>query len=155
MPIINLKKYYYPAYTKDTFVEVSDEVAEALLLMGREENARKSKIYYHKAYFSLDYGEGIENAALDFVEKSPEEILMEKEDERFYLLTLQRLSEAIDSLTPLQASHLHARYMLGIKAKDMAQAEGVSVAAINGSISRAIKNLRKYFEKHNWKEFEE
>ena len=61
MPIINLKKYYYPAYTKDTFVEVSDEVAEALLLMGREENARKSKIYYHKAYFSLDYGEGIEN----------------------------------------------------------------------------------------------
>ena len=38
MQTVNLKKYYYPLFTKDTFVEVSDEVAEALLLMHREEN---------------------------------------------------------------------------------------------------------------------
>ena len=30
MPIINLRKYYYPTIRKDAFVEVSGEVAEAL-----------------------------------------------------------------------------------------------------------------------------
>nr|WP_217936335.1 hypothetical protein [Enterocloster clostridioformis] len=38
MQTVSLKKYYYPLFIKDTFVEVSDEVAEALLLMHREEN---------------------------------------------------------------------------------------------------------------------
>ena len=62
MPIVNLKKYYYEFYRKDTFVEVSDEVAEALLLMLREGNNRVRKIYYHKAYFSLDREENAEAA---------------------------------------------------------------------------------------------
>lgn len=83
MAIINLKKYYYPIYTKDTFVEVSDEVAEALLLMQREENALLRRIYYHKAYFSLDREDGIENDSLTGFEPSPEEILLEKENERY------------------------------------------------------------------------
>ena len=30
MQTINLKKYYYPLFATDTFIEVSDEVAEAL-----------------------------------------------------------------------------------------------------------------------------
>ena len=30
MQTVNLKKYYYPLFVKDTFVEVSDEVAEAM-----------------------------------------------------------------------------------------------------------------------------
>lgn len=42
MAIINLRKYYYPTYKKDTFIEVSDEVAEALLLMLRAENNYES-----------------------------------------------------------------------------------------------------------------
>lgn len=33
MQTINLKKYYYPLFATDTMIEVSDEVAEALLLM--------------------------------------------------------------------------------------------------------------------------
>lgn len=53
MQIVNLKKYYYELFKKDTFVEVSDEVAEALLLMHREENNHKRKIWYHKAFYSL------------------------------------------------------------------------------------------------------
>ena len=31
MPIVNLKKYYYELFKKDTFVEVSDEVALSLI----------------------------------------------------------------------------------------------------------------------------
>ena len=103
MKTINLKKYYYPLFVTDTFIEVSDEIAEALLLMRREENNRTHKIWYHKAYYSLDCEDGIENCAFDFTAKSPEEILLEQEEEQLFLATLEHLSEAMDNLTDIQA----------------------------------------------------
>ena len=105
MKTINLKKYYYPLFVTDTFIEVSDEVAEALLLMRREENNRTHKIWYHKAYYSLDCEDGIENCAFDFTAKSPEEILLEQEEEQLFLATLEHLSEAMNSLTDIQISY--------------------------------------------------
>ena len=113
MQTINLKKYYYPLFVTDTFIEVSDEVAEALLLMRREENNRTHKIWYHKAYYSLDCEDGIENCAFDFTVKSPEEILVEREEEQVYLATLELLAEAMGNLTEIQARRIHARYILG------------------------------------------
>ena len=71
MQTINLKKYYYPIYRADTYLTVPDEVAEALLLMLREENNRTRKIWYHKAYFSLDCEDGIENEAAGWAQPSP------------------------------------------------------------------------------------
>ena len=148
MQIVNLKKYYYELFKKDTFVEVSDEVAEALLLMHREENNHKRKIWYHKAFYSLDREDGIENDAL-------EEILMEQEEERFFLLTLGRLEEALSSLTPVQEKRIRARYLCGMKVREIAAAEGVSISVVHTSIRSGIKNLKTYFEKRKWREFEE
>ena len=37
MQTVNLKKYYYPLIREDVFVDVSDEVAECLLQLRREE----------------------------------------------------------------------------------------------------------------------
>lgn len=48
MQTINLKKYYYPLCRQDTYLTVSDEVAEALLLMRREENNHARKVWYHR-----------------------------------------------------------------------------------------------------------
>ena len=155
MQTVNLKKYYYPLFTKDTFVEVSDEVAEALLLMHREENNRIRKMYYHKAYFSLDREDGIENDALCGFEKSPEEILMEQEEERFFLLTLERLEEALSYLTPTQARRIRARYLSGMAIQDIVASEGVSVSVVSESIRSGLKKLRTYFDKKKWREFEE
>lgn len=155
MPIVNLKKYYYELYRKDTFVEVSNEVAEALLLMLREENNLRRKIYYHKAYFSLDREDGIENIALDFTEKSPEEILMEQEEERFFLLTLERLDEALSHLTPAQERRIRARYLDRKKIQEIADSEGVSASVIYESLRRGLKSLQRYFAKKKWREFEE
>lgn len=155
MQTVNLKKYYYELFKKDTFVEVSDEVAEALLLMYREENNRHRKIWYHKAYYSLDMEDGIETAALDFTEKSPEEIFMEQEADRFFLLTLKRLDEALSSLTPVQERRIRARYFGGLKVQEIANAEGVSISVIHTSIRSGIKNLKTYFAKRKWREFEE
>lgn len=155
MQTVNLKKYYYPLFTKDTFVEVSDEVAEALLLMHREENNRIRKMYYHKAYFSLDREDGIENDALCGFEKSPEEILMEQEEERFSLLMLERLDEALSCLTETQQRRIRARYLSGMTTQGIAASEGVSVSVVSESIRSGLKKLRTYFDKKKWREFEE
>ena len=48
MPIINLRKYYYPTIRKDAFVEVSGEVAEALEEGLRIERRQEKKKLYHK-----------------------------------------------------------------------------------------------------------
>ena len=147
MQTINLKKYYYPLFATDTFIEVSDEVAEALLLMRREENNRTHKIWYHKAYYSLDCEDGIENCALDFTAKSPEEIFVEREEEQVYLATLELLAEAMENLTDTQARRIHARYILGKKLIEIAAEEGVSVSVVQQTVKSGLKRLRTYLEK--------
>ena len=49
MAIINLRKHYYPLYTKDTFIEVPDEVAavmEECRLYENRQEGRKSYYYF-------------------------------------------------------------------------------------------------------------
>lgn len=52
MAIINLRDYY-PFYTSDYFMEVSDEVAEMFKEFDRKEAAYRLRTYRHKAYYSL------------------------------------------------------------------------------------------------------
>ena len=132
MKTINLKKYYYPICKKDTFVEVPDEVAEAIAEESRAENANDAKQHYH--CYSLDASPGIEH---HFPEQviSPEDILMEKETEREQetarALMMERLREALATLTPRQASCLHARFWEGKQFKEIAEAEGFTTSAAN------------------------
>ena len=101
MKTINLKKYYYPICKKDTFVEVPDEVADAIVEESRAEDANDAKQHYH--CYSLDASPGMEN---HFPEQavSPEDFLMEKETEReqeaAHALMMERLREALATLTP-------------------------------------------------------
>ncbi len=155
MPIINLKKFYYPYYTKDTFIEVSDEVADALLKFTRQENNQAHKIWYHKAYFSLDCEDGIENHALNWEQPSPEEILIKEEEQVLHEITLERLNEALSALTSTQASRIHARYMLGMTTRKIATTEGVDTSAIYESVKGGLKKIRRYFDKKKWRKFEE
>ena len=96
MKTINLKKYYYPICKKDTFVEVPDEVADAIVEESRAEDANDAKQHYH--CYSLDASPGMENY---FPEQaaSPEDILMEKETEREQeaarALMMERLQEGL------------------------------------------------------------
>lgn len=150
MPIINLKKYYYPDIKKDTFVEVSDEVAEALLELRREEDRIRSRIRYHKAYFSLDGSDGIENHALNWAQPSPEEILIREEEKFLHEITLERLNEALSHLTSTQARRVYARIVKKKKFREIAQDEGISVGQASESVRAGLKNLRKYFAKKKW-----
>ena len=60
MKTINLKKYYYPICKKDTFVEVPDEVADAIVEESRAEDANDAKQHYH--CYSLDASPGMKAA---------------------------------------------------------------------------------------------
>lgn len=145
MQTINLKQYY-PFFTEDTFVEVSDEIVEAFLLDKRAER----KMYRYKAFYSLDCDDGIEKAAIGWAQPSPEDYLMEKEAQAEYAELLRRLYEAISSLTPTQARRVHARYMLGMKVKDIAAMEGITPSQAGKSIHAALRRLRRYFMRRKW-----
>ena len=149
MQTTNLKQYY-PFCTEDTFVEVSDEIVEAFLLDKRAEAARERKMYRYKAFYSLDCDDGIENAAIGWAQPSPEDYIVQKEEQAEHAELIRRLYEAISSLTPTQARRVHARYMLGMKVKDIAAMEGITPSQAGKSIHAALRRLRRYFIRRKW-----
>ena len=50
MTTINLKDFY-PWYTHDEYIEVSEEVAEELHTSRRQEAAHAERVRYNKAFF--------------------------------------------------------------------------------------------------------
>ena len=62
MAIINLKEFY-PWYTHDEYIEVSDEVAAELRADKLYEAAHQRRIVRNKAQYSLDCNDGIEYSA--------------------------------------------------------------------------------------------
>ena len=153
MAIINLRKHYYPLYTKDTFIEVPDEVAavmeECRLYENRQEGRKK---YYH--VYSMDCSPGIENHAM-FLVQSPEDLIIQEIDDAAEELLLERLAEAITHLSPTQARRLHARFALEKKFREIAADEGISGSCACDSVTGALKKLQKIFAKNGWLEKEE
>ena len=115
MKTINLKKYYYPICKKDTFVEVPDEVADAIVEESRAEDTNDAKQHYH-------------------------------------CYSMERLREALATLTPRQASCLHARFWEGKQFKEIAGAEGFTTSAAIVTVRNAIIKLQKYYIKRGWME---
>ena len=153
MTVINLRKYYYPIYTRDTFMEVPDEVAEAIIEGQRIERREDGKKTYHGVY-SLDASVGMENHAM-FLAPSPEDILVEAQEQAEYEELLARLYEAISYLSPTQARRLHARYALKKKYREIAADEGISGSCACDSVTGALKKLQKIFAKNGWLEKED
>ena len=75
MKTINLKKYYYPLYETDTFIELPDEIADAIVEEWRTDHNSEQRLWSHT--YSLDYSPGMEYHFPDQA-LSPEDILMEK-----------------------------------------------------------------------------
>ena len=138
MAIINLRDYY-PFYTSDCFMEVSEEVAEMFKEFDRKEAAYRLRTYRHKAYYSLDRDDGLEHEAV-FVSLSPHELYERK-------ISMQELHAAISRLPDKQAKRIYAHFILGMTKKDIAQAEGVDEKVVRVAIERGLKNLEKYLKK--------
>ena len=132
MKKINLRDLY-PFYHNDLFVEVSDEVAAALAEAERMERNYIRRVYWNKAYFSLDAGDGIEHEAL-FIALSPCELYERK-------VTAQELRSALNALPDTQGRRVYAHYILGLSKTEIARAEGVSKSRVSESIERGLRNM--------------
>lgn len=137
MTIINLRDFYY-WYTQDEYIEVSDDVAEALRASVRSEAAYTERARYNKAYYSLDADDGIEYSAC-LHELTPDEVLELKE--RFC-----DLWNALNTLPETQGLRIDACIIEGKSMTEVAEADGVSVAAVHKSIQQGLKSMKKYLQ---------
>ena len=138
MKTINLREQYPDFYSTDTYVEVPDEVAAFMQEYDRKESAYQRRTYYHKAFYSLDRGDGIEYDAL-FLSVTPWEVYERK-------MTLEELHAAISALPDKQAKRLNAYYFLGMSKTEIARAKGVNKSQVSRSINRALESLKKYLK---------
>lgn len=136
MTIINLRDYY-PWYIEDQSIEVSDEVAEALRSDKLYEAAHRQRVKRNKAQYSLDRDDGIEYSAC-LSEPTPQKLLERKQ-------IFCRLCCALNSLPETQGRRIDACIILGKSVKEVADAEGVSVRAVQDSIKRGLANIRNNF----------
>ena len=136
MTTINLKDFYY-WYIQDQFIEVSEEVAEALRASVRYEAAYQRRLTRHKAQYSLDCEDGIEYSAC-LHEPTPQELL-----ERMELFV--RLWNALNSLPEIQGRRIDAHIILDKSIKEIAEAEGVHEESVRQSIKRGLERMKKTF----------
>ena len=118
MTTINLREFFY-WYKVDEFIKVTDEVAQELRAGKVEDVTHWRRLKRNKANYSLDAGDGIEYEACEF-DPSPEEFLARA-------VTIQR------------------HYLMGMSILEVALAENVSERAVQISIDRGLKRLRKIF----------
>ena len=136
MTTINLKDFY-PWYTNDEYIEVSEEVANELRASRLYEAAYQRRIVRNKAQYSLDCEDGIEYSAC-LHEPTPQEVLEFKE--RFI-----RLWNALNSLPEIQGRRIDAHIILGKSIKEIAEAEGVHEESVRQSIKRGLERMKKTF----------
>ena len=138
MKTINLRDFYY-YYKQDEFIEVSDEVAEAMLEAERQDYNYVKRTRYHKAFYSLDRDDGIESEAC-YMNMTPHEILEHQ-------LMRCQVCQALNSLPETQGVRVDAYYLLGISKTDIAKNEGVSEGAVRKSIELGLQSMRDFLKK--------
>jgi RNA polymerase sigma-70 factor (ECF subfamily) len=138
MKKVNLRDYY-PFYQSDFFIEVADEIAELFKQFERKEHADFERRRAHRAYYSLDAGDGIERDVILLV-LSPQEIYERK-------LSYQELYAAINSLPEKQAKRIYAHFFLDMSKTQIARIEGVDSSSVKESIERGLKRMEKFLKK--------
>ena len=149
MQRINLRKYYYPLYDEDIFIEVPDEIATVLWEEHCLDDNTRRNLWIHT--YSLDQSPEIEN---HFPEPicSAEEILLQREADQYREFLLGKLGETLATLTPKQLRRLKARFVEGKKYREIAEMEGIDTSIAHHSVRAAIRRLQKYFIQNGWME---
>ena len=138
---MKLTKYpliYIPPVSSDVFIfQLKIAVIEFFFLI------RNS--YYHRAYYSLEAYSWLENYALEH-SRSPEDILLEREEMTTRLHLIAALPVALAHATPTQARRVHAYYIAGIKQPEISRREGVHSSKVSVSIRRGLRNMRRCYD---------
>lgn len=135
MTTINLRDFY-PWCNEDIFVEITEEMLEAMKAADRQQEAYRRRAYRYKAQFSLDCNDGMENAVLHH-SLSPEEIYIREEATKEFFA-------AIGKLTEIQQRRLKAYYFDGLNLRQIAEAEGVNPGSATQSVKAALKKLKGF-----------
>lgn len=138
MPTMNLRDLYPELYTSNGFIDRSDEVAKLFLADKHWEAAHLRRMYYHKAQYSLDCHDGMENDMIVFPE-TPDEAYEKKERREILCAALKQLAEK-------QRNRIVVFYFEKLKKVDIAQQEGVCDSVVCEVINRGLGNLKKLLE---------
>lgn len=128
MERINLRKYY-AWYQEDCWVEVTDEVAQLLQQMERQEQAVYKRICYHKAWYSLEFCR--EQAGTVGWEDAW--IQQQQEDQ---------LRGCVGQLSQRQRCYVYQYYYEGKKKSEIALAEQVSPRTVYRVLAQSIGRLQ-------------
>ena len=149
MQRINLRKYYYPLYDEDIFIEVPDEIATVLWEEHCLDDNTRRNLWIHT--YSLDQSPEIEN---HFPEQicSAEEIMLQREADQYREFLLGKRGEALSTLPPKQLRRLKARFVDGMKYREIAEIEGIDTSIAHHSVRSAIRRLQRYYVGHGYME---
>ena len=135
MQKINLRELYPDVYKTDVFVDVAEEVVAAIRGQEQDDAAYERRKFRHKAHYSLNREDGIENDALNRP-LTPAEVLEQK-------LLREEVYAALMQLTAIQARRIYARFYLGMTVAEIAQIEGTDRRRVWASIRRGLKKLAR------------
>jgi len=138
MSKVNLHILYPDYYSRDCYIDIPDHIAAEIHQFELNDAAYRLRTYRHKAYYSLDCNDGIENSIL-FVSAAPDELYEKK-------LTNQQLYAAINSLPEKQAKRIYAYYFMDMDEPAIAKAEGVSQQAVHSSIQRGLRRIESFLK---------
>ena len=116
MQKINLRELYPDVYKTDVFVDVAEEVVAAIRGQEQDDAAYERRKFRHKAHYSLNREDGIENDALNRP-LTPEGVLEQKQ-------LREEVYAALMQLTAIQARRIYARFYLGMTVAEIARIEG-------------------------------
>ena len=133
MQKINLRDLYPDVYKTDAFVDVAEEVLAAIQSQKQADAAYERRKFRHKAHYSLDREDGIENDALARP-LTPEEVMEQKQ-------LREEVYAALMQLPSIQAWRIYARFYLGMTVAEIAKVEGVDRRRVWASIRRGLKKL--------------
>ena len=128
----------YPWFSGDEYIEISDEIAEVFAESAKEEQRHKRNKYNHRAFYSLDAGDGIEKEIL-FVSASPQELYERK-------VTQEEIYTAINQLSERQAKRIYAYFFQDIPIAHIARMERVDESSVRESIGRGLRRMEKIFK---------
>lgn len=138
MKKLKLKDEYYWCNGTE-YIEIPDDVAEVFADFARAEHRYLEKLRYHKAFYSLDEGNGIEKDII-FVSQSPDELYEKK-------LSQAELYAAINQLPDTQAKRIYAHFFQNMTMVQIAKTEGVDESAVRHSIQRGLRQIEKILKK--------
>ena len=138
MQKINLRELYPDVYKTDVFVDVAEEVLATIQSQQQADAAYERRKYRHKAHYSLDQEDGIENDALARP-LTPEEALEQKQ-------LWEEVYAALMQLPSIQARRIYARFYLNMTVTEIAKVEGADRRRVWDSIRRGLKKLARLLD---------